>query len=165
MMADRVKDGTNEQSRKKSATATVRAKTETARKRAGEAYSKAREKTNAAYDSALTRAAQGRARAVETFEDNPVAVLVGGLALGALVGALLPRGRREAELLGSVGERISETTKRVAGAARDSARDTIESYGLNADAALQKVDSLFETATRAATTIGSAARGALQKEK
>lgn len=162
-MADRVKDGTNETRRRKSPASAVRAKTQTAKKSVTEAVSKAREKTSAAYDSARTRAAQGRVRASETLEENPVAALVGGLALGALVGALLPRSRREAELLEPVGERISETTKRVASAARDSARDTIESYGLNADAALRKVDSLFENATKAATSIGSAARGALQK--
>lgn len=165
MMAEPVKDGTNEPRARKSRTAAVRARTESAKKSVTEAYSKAREKTSAAYGSARSRAAEGRAKASETLEDNPVAALVGGLALGALVGALLPRSRREAELLAPVGELINETTKRVAGAARDTARDTIESYGLNADAALQKVDSLFENATRAASSIGSAARGALQKDR
>lgn len=165
MMADRVKDGIEEPRRRKSAAAAVRAKTASAKKNVADAYSKARDKTSAAYGSARTRAAEGRVRAGETLEDNPVAALVGGLALGALVGALLPRSRREAELLSPVGERISETTKRMADAARDTARDTIESYGLNADNALQKVDSLLEGATKAAGSIGSAARGALQKEK
>lgn len=164
MMADRVKDGTDELRREKISTGSVRARTRKAKESVSHAYSKARETTSATYERARTRAARGRAYASETLEDNAVAALIGGLALGALVGALLPRSRREAELLSPVGERINETTKRVAGAARDSARDTIESYGLNANAAIEKVDSLFENAAKAATSIGSAARGALQKE-
>jgi ElaB/YqjD/DUF883 family membrane-anchored ribosome-binding protein len=177
MMTDRVKDGTSEPSTAKTTRASgVRAKAKNAREgvstaysaardKASSAYDTAREKTSAAYGTARARASQGRARATTTLDENPVAVLVGGLALGALVGALLPRGRRETELLSGVGGRISDTTKRVTDAARESARETIDGYGLNADSALDKVNSLFETATKAVSSIGSAAKDALQKER
>jgi hypothetical protein len=182
MMEDRVKDGTNEAAARSTG---ARAKAETARKTVSDAYSKARdkassaldsakdranaaygtarEKGSAAYDTARTRAAQGRDKAAATLDENPVAALVGGLALGALVAALLPRGRREAELLSSVGGRISETSRRVANAARDSARESIDNYGLTGDSALEKVTSLFENATKAASSIGTAAREALKE--
>jgi ElaB/YqjD/DUF883 family membrane-anchored ribosome-binding protein len=188
MMTDRVKDGTDEPvTTSKTRASTVRAKAqnaresvsqvysnardkassayETARDKATTAYGTAREKTSTAYDTARTRASQGRARAATTLDDNPVAALVGGLALGALVGALLPRGRREAELLSGVGERIGETSRRVAGAARDSARETIDNYGLSSDSVAEKVNSLLDSATKAASTIGTAAKGALQKDR
>lgn len=186
-MADPVKDGTSETKVQKSPAAAVRAKAESARQSVNEAYSKtrerasdaydsarerasaaygtARERTTAAYDSARKRASQGRARATATLEDNPVAALVGGIALGALVGALLPRGKREAELLGGIGGRISDTTKRVADAARESAREAIDGYGLSADSTIEKVNSLFDSATKAASSIGNAAKDALHKDR
>jgi ElaB/YqjD/DUF883 family membrane-anchored ribosome-binding protein len=184
MMEDRVKDGIDETSTRKSPAAKVRATADTARKSVTDAYSKARDKASttygtarerahtaydtarekgaAAYDSARTQAAKGREKAAQELEQNPLAAIAGGLALGALVAALLPRGKREAELLSGVGERINETSRRVAGAARDSARETIDSYGLNADNAIEKVSSLLDSATKAASTIGTAARGALK---
>lgn len=185
MMEDRVKDGTNEPAASKARASGVRAKTESARKTVTDAYSKAREKASSAYDgakdrassaygtarekgsaayeTARTRAAQGRDRATHALDENPMSALVGGLALGALVGALLPRGRRESELLSGVGERINETSKRVASAARDSAREAIDGYGLTGDSAIEKVSSLFENAGKAASSIGSAAREALRQ--
>lgn len=174
MMSDPVKDGTNETPAAGRKMAAVRAKTENARKGVADAYSRAREKaatgydaarnkTSAAYATARSRASNGRDRAVTTIDENPVVALVGGLALGALVGALLPRGRREAEMLSGIGEKINQTSRRVADAARDSARDVIDEYGLNPDSATEKVNSLLDTAAKAASSIGSAAREALKE--
>src|ERR1700743_2014351 len=53
------------------------------------AYSSGREKPPEAYSSARGRAAEG-------FENNPLAALLGGIAIGAAIGALLPRTEREA---------------------------------------------------------------------
>lgn len=177
-MANRVKDGTTEpQSTKKTAakSGAVRAKTETARKTVSEAYSVAREKASSAYGSARersaavyetarTQASEAGHRAVTTLDENPVAALVGGLALGALVGVLLPRSRRESELLSGVGEQINQTSRRVADAARDSARETLDGIGLNSQNVLDKVNSVFDTATKAFSTVGAAAQGAARKK-
>ena len=184
-MEDRVKDGVNEPLTRQTPAAKVRAKAEDARKTVTDAYSKARstastaygtareranaaldsarDKTSSAYETARTQATRGREKAGTALEENPLATIAGGLALGVLVGALLPRSRREAELLSGVGERINETSRRVAGAARDSARETIDSYGLNADSVMNKVSALLETATKGASTVGTAARGALKE--
>lgn len=178
MMADRVKVGVSEgtSTTTKSTKSGVRAKTDTARQSVSQAYSSAREKassaygaarekTSAAYGTARTRAGETRDRAAVALDENPFAALVGGLALGALVGALLPRSRKEAELLSGVGEKINETGRRVADAARDATKETIDSYGLGGDFALNKVSSFFESATKAASSIGSAAQGAMQKQR
>jgi len=175
MMANRVKDGTGETATK-SRSGGVRAKADTARQtvsqaystargKASSAYETAREKTSIAYGNARARAGETRDRASVALEENPVAALVGGLALGALVGALLPRSRRETELLSGVGEKINETGRRVAEAARDATKETIDSYGLSGDFALNKVSSFFESATKAASSIGAAAHGAVQKQR
>lgn len=176
-MANRVKDGTGEASTTtKTRGGGARAKVDNARQsvsqaysaareKASSAYSTAREKTSTAYGTARTRASETRERAAGALDDNPVAALVGGLALGALVGALLPRTRRESELLSGVGEKINETGRRVAEAARDATKETIDSYGLSGDFALNKVSSFFESATKAASSIGAAAHGAIQKQR
>jgi ElaB/YqjD/DUF883 family membrane-anchored ribosome-binding protein len=178
MMANRVKDGTSEDvaTTTRSRASGVREKADTARQsvsqaystareKASSAYGAAREKTSAAYGTARTRASETRDRASVALDENPVAALIGGLALGAVVGALLPRSRREAELLSGVGEKINDTGRRVADAARDATKETINSYGLSGDFALDKVSSLFENATKAASLIGAAAQGAMQKQR
>ena len=45
------------------------------------------------------------------------------------------------------------------------ARETLDSYGINADAALDKVSAFFDNASKAASSIGSAASGAVQKRR
>jgi len=45
---------------------------------------------------------------IEWLEDNPLALVLGGIALGVLVGLLLPVSDAETERLGDVGENIAE---------------------------------------------------------
>ena len=61
-------------------------------------------------------------RVVNNLESNPLGILVGGLAVGALAGALLPRSAREKELLAPVGKRLSETLVAATAAAKDAGR-------------------------------------------
>ena len=176
MMANQVKDGTSENAEpskkgKTSRTASSRAGQSvtkaysSAKEKAASAYGSARERTSRVYNSARVRASETQQRAATAFDENPALALVGGLALGVMIGALLPRSRREEELLSGVGERINETSRRVADAARDQARETLDSYGINADAALNKVSAFFDNASKAASSIGSAASGAVQKRR
>ena len=48
-------------------------------------------------------------RTAEGIEANPLSVLVGGVALGVLAGALIPRTEQEGKLLGPVGKRLTDT--------------------------------------------------------
>jgi hypothetical protein len=105
--------------------------------RAAEAYESTRARTSAAFAGA------GR-RAGEEIESYPLAAIAGGLAIGALAAAVLPRTQRESELLGGVGTRINE-------AARDAARSA-------ADAGRAQVEEITETA---ATKVGEAVIGAV----
>ncbi|MDQ2857706.1 MAG: hypothetical protein M3R53_03515 [Candidatus Eremiobacteraeota bacterium] len=45
---------------------------------------------------------------IEWLEDNPLALILGGIALGVLAGLLLPVSDAETERLGDVGENIAE---------------------------------------------------------
>ena len=105
------------------------------RGRAAEAYQAARERTVSAYEAARGRAADvGRQAAV-----YPIGAVIGGLAIGVLVGLLVPRTRRETELLAPTGRRITD-------AAREAAQRGI-------DAGKQQIDEIRD---RAAKKVGEA---------
>jgi hypothetical protein len=130
-----------------SAADTVRDTASTARTTASDALGTAREKT-----------AQG-------IDDGPIAALIGGLALGALAGALLPVTRKEAETLGPIGSRINDATKNAVSAAREAGTQSLTDMGVK-DTARSKVRELVETAVEAARTASkSASTAAVQAVK
>ena len=112
--------------------------------RAAEAYESTRARTSATFAGVRERAAGAGRRASEEIEAYPMAAVAGGLALGALVAAVLPRTEREAQLLGSVGTRIND-------AAREATRSAV-------DAGRAQVEEITETA---ATRVGEAVIGAV----
>jgi hypothetical protein len=122
---------------------------ETARDRTAAAYAAARERAGSAYESA------GR-RAGDSVDSYPVAALAGGLALGALVAALLPRTRREDELLGDVGRRINEGARDAAQAAKEAGRGQLDELGLSREGLQGKLN---EFTDRAVGAVKSSARG------
>jgi hypothetical protein len=96
-------------------------------------------------------AAFDRARsAVEGIEANPVGVLVGGVAVGLLAGALIPRSRREVELLRPVGKRLVEGATAAVAAAKETGRDQLSAGVLSRDAAKESARKVFDSAFEAA---------------
>jgi len=89
-------------------------------------------------------------RTVEELGENPMALLAGGLALGALVGMLLPRAARERELLDPVGRKFAARAGAVAQAAKEAGRQEIESLLPGRDAAKERVSTLFGNVVNAA---------------
>ena len=85
------------------------------RGRAAEVLETARERTASAYETARDRASAVTRQASEQMSVYPVAAVVGGFALGALIATLLPRTESEEKLLGRTGRRLT-------GAARDAAQ-------------------------------------------
>ena len=83
--------------------------------------------------------AEAEQGAGEQLAVYPVAAVVGGFAVGALLAALLPRSEREEQLLGKTGRRLT-------GAAREAVQK-----GLDAGR-----DQLDEIRTRAAQKVGEA---------
>jgi uncharacterized protein DUF3618 len=60
---------------------------------------------------------RGSSHMRETAESNPVGLAVGGLALGFLVGTVLPKTRVENEQIGQLSDRMMEAAKDTAGEA------------------------------------------------
>src|SRR5690348_1475401 len=100
------------------------------RQRALEAYGSARDSVGSA----------GR-KGVDALEEAPLIALAGGIAAGALLAALLPRTRKEEELLRPVSERLTGTAKAAAGAARDAGTQRLEELGLTRERGMETLKS------------------------
>src|SRR3954470_23567031 len=84
------------------------------RQSAAEAYQTARERTASAYSTARQSAASAGRRTADGIDGNPMAALVGGIALGAIAAILVPISRQERQLFGNVGRRINDTAREAA---------------------------------------------------
>lgn len=132
----------------------VRETASAARSKASDAYSAARERTSAAFSGASERVGRASQRTSEGIDSNPFAALVGGLAIGGLLAAVLPKTKREEEWLGEYGRRINDTARDAARAAREAGASKLDELGYNRENARQKIQSLRTDAAeiaRAAT--------------
>lgn len=96
-------------------------------------------------------------RAASGLEANPISALVGGIALGAVAGALVPRTDHEARLLAPVGQRLSDTARGAVDAAKDTAKSELGVLGLSRDSARSQVSRMLEGVIKAVSTAGLAA--------
>jgi hypothetical protein len=103
-------------------------------------------------------AAADAARATtDAIEANPLGIVVGGLAVGALIGALLPRSDKERELLAPVGKRLNETARAAVDTAKAQGLAELESRGFTRDAAREQVKNVLGGLSAAAGKAGAAA--------
>lgn len=110
-----------------------------------------------AIERARDTASDTARRTVAGIEANPLGILVGGLAVGVLAGALVPRSARERELLAPVGKRIGDSARAAAQAAREAGQGELANAGLTADAGRDQVKSLLSGLGKALATAGTAA--------
>ena len=98
------------------------------RQSAADAYQAARDRTAAAYSTARETAVSAGRRTAEGIDTNPMAAVVGGLALGAIVGVLMPLSRQERQLFGSTGQRLTDTAREALIAARDAGKEQLDGF-------------------------------------
>jgi hypothetical protein len=91
-----------------------------------------------------------REKAGEAIENNPLALVAGGVALGVVLGALIPRLAKEKELLAPVGKRIAEGATAAAAAARDAGKAEIDALLPQRDAAKEQIGRIIGNAFTAA---------------
>jgi ElaB/YqjD/DUF883 family membrane-anchored ribosome-binding protein len=118
-----------------------------------DAYGKVSERVAAAYAAAREKTAG----AGQTLQANPLGALIGGIAIGALAGALLPRIEKEKELLAPLGARIGDAARAALEAGRSAGTDALDEAGLSTDQLRGQVAKLVEQALKAAGTAGTAA--------
>jgi hypothetical protein len=89
-------------------------------------------------------------------EANPLAIVLGGLALGAAVGAVLPRPQREKDALAPLGRKLAERANAAVSAAREAGRAEIEGLLPAREQAKERVTQAFGNILEAAKGAGQA---------
>jgi len=123
-----------------------------------------RERAIEAYDTARERASVARNDAKEGLGNAPLLTLGGGLALGAVIAALLPKTQVEDRVLGKVGGKITDGARAAAGAAKEAGREKLSELNITRDAGASAVQSLVDGLREAARTSGEAALGAVRNK-
>lgn len=103
-----------------------------------------------AYDSTRESASDATRRAGERIGEAPLIALGAGVAVGALLAALLPSTRRERELLGPYGNRVTGAARDAAGAARKVGSEKLRELGLTPDAVAEKASEAAKASAQAA---------------
>lgn len=96
-------------------------------------------------------------KTAEGVEANPVGVLAGGIALGAVIGTLVPRSASEEKLLAPVGKRLQQTTRGAIDAAKDTAKAEFDVLGFSRNAARDQVGKMLGGVVKTLATAGAAA--------
>ena len=123
-----------------------------------------RETASQAYHDAKDKAGELAHKTAQTIEANPLGILVGGLAVGVIAGALLPRSAREKELLAPLGKKLGETIRQATQAARETGLRELENAGLTKDAAKDRARSLLDDVVKVASNASTAAAMAATKK-
>lgn len=130
---------------------------------ASDALSGAKDRAGDLLDTARDSASQARRKTANGIDASPVAALIGGIALGALAAAVLPRTRKEDELFGDLGGRINDKARDAAQAAKEAGRDKLDELGINKDAAIDKAKELAQSVSGAVRESASAAAASVKQ--
>ncbi len=109
-----------------------------------------REKAKGKIKGARKAANDAASRAADAIEQNPMSVFIGGLAVGIIAGALIPRSEREKAALSGVGQRIADTASAAAKAARETGKAQLSGATLSKDSAKGVAQAIFGSALAAA---------------
>jgi ElaB/YqjD/DUF883 family membrane-anchored ribosome-binding protein len=135
-----------------------------ARAKADETYQKARTKASGAAASTRASAAKAGKKTAEGLEKNPLAALVGGLAIGAIAAALLPRTKREDNMVGTMGNKVRSTARDAAKTARNVGKEQLDALGISTEAAREQLRDIAGKIGKAASTASSAAADTIKKK-
>ena len=137
----------------------------TGRAKAEEALETSRARARETAAATRERARVAAQKTSEQLEGNPLAAVAGGLVIGAIIAAALPRTARETKLAGPVGRGVRKTAKAATKVAGDVAKAELVALGLTSDAARQTARELAGKIGKAATTAGTAAAKSVRKGK
>jgi hypothetical protein len=93
----------------------------------------------------------------ESLAENPLVLVAGGIALGAVAGMLLPRSQRERDLLAGVGENLAGRVTDTVQAVKDAGKAELEMLLPTRNAAQQRAGAVF------GNLVGAAKDAAAQK--
>ena len=116
----------------------------------GGTVQRVKESATHAYDSARESAREASQKAGEQLETNPLAILVGGIAVGLLAGLAIPRHEKERDALASLGQRLAEGATAALVAARETGREELEGLLPDKSAAKEQASTVFSRVLNAA---------------
>jgi ElaB/YqjD/DUF883 family membrane-anchored ribosome-binding protein len=152
----------------KSAADSAKAKTSrssaAARQKASVAFEKGKDAAVTGVEQSKVIARQAKAKTIESVDKSPLAIILGGIAIGAIVGALLPRTERETKMLGKAGKKLNKKARKIAEAAKVAGMSQVDTLGLNGEAMRAQFRELVSKAALAVKAAGQAATEAA-KEK
>ena len=144
-------------------TKTTRSST-AAREKAAVTFKKSKAAATAGVEQSRVMAHQAKAKTSAGIDKNPLAIVLGGIAIGAIVGAMLPRTERETKVLGKAGKKLNKKARKMAEAAKVAGMSQVDSLGLNGEAMRMQFRELVSKAALAVKAAGQAATDAA-KEK
>lgn len=103
-----------------------------------------------AYDSALDSASSAGRKAGDSIGDAPLIALGAGVALGAVLAAIIPTTRKERDLLRPYGDRVTGAARDAAEAARQAGSDKLRELGLTPDVLADKAGEAAKATAQAA---------------
>jgi len=131
--------------------------------RDGETTGGVRQRAIEAYDSARDGIGSAGRKGADALDEAPLIALAGGIAAGALLAALLPRSRKEEELLRPVGQRLTGSAKAAAEAAKQAGTQRLQELGLTRERGMETLKSVLRGAEDAAKSSAQAAMGTVRK--
>jgi ElaB/YqjD/DUF883 family membrane-anchored ribosome-binding protein len=147
----------------KTASETAKEAVAAAKSKANQSQQLARTQANKALTNSKKAVEQAAAKTEEALDANPFIALVGGLAVGLIAGALLPRLKSEEKLLGNTGKKLKKKAQKAAEAARAAGKEKVDSLGLGTDAVRDQFRDLVTKAAEAVKAAGQAARESTKK--
>jgi ElaB/YqjD/DUF883 family membrane-anchored ribosome-binding protein len=152
----------------KSAAGSAKTKTKessaAARQKASVAIAKGKNAAAAGVAQSRDIARQAKTTTSDSIDKNPLAIVLGGIAIGAIVGALLPRTESETKVLGKAGKKLNKKARKMAEAAKAAGVGQADMLGLNGEAVRAQFRELVSKAAVAVKAAGQAATEAA-KEK
>ena len=122
-----------------------------------------RQRAIEAYDGARESVAGAGRKANDAIDEAPLIALAGGLALGAILAAILPRTESETRALRPVGDKLTDTAKAAAAAAKEAGTSRLAELGLTREKGAETLRSIFEGASDAAKVSAQAALSAARE--
>ena len=141
----------------KTATTAAKEASATAKRNASAAVGKSKAAASRSVLSSKALAKKAGDTTSQTIDKNPLAILAGGLVIGAVAALLIPPTKREQKLLGKAGKKFNKTAKRAVDAAKSAGKDKIDSLGLNQDSLRDQFRDLVNKASEAVKAAGRAA--------
>jgi hypothetical protein len=109
-----------------------------------------RQRAIEAYDSAYETTSDATRKAEDAIGEAPLIALGAGVAVGALLAALIPTTRREREVLKPYADRVTGAARDAADAAREAGSEKLRELGLTPDAVAEKASEAAKASAQAA---------------